>query len=436
MTVTTPGGPADPVEQPEDDQSTGRGSGEPIPPSGSDDAVATVTTAPTYDAATMAGEVVPATATRPGGEGPDRAEVGPARTPAAGGLAGGGPWWQRPLAPLTPRRIAVAVAAWLVVSLVSVVLVLYGVGPMLEQRDQRALLQEYRTDIRQSADEELSLQVGGPETEAPDFGSPVAILDIGRLHFEQVVVEGVGPQQTRHGPGHVPGTAGLGQPGNSAVVARRSAFGGLFGDLGSLRRGTEILVTTTQGQSVYEVVTVRTARLRTDEEAVTSYTDATSTTTSAPERALEDEEGREPSSERSTTTTTAPAEPALPRGALSTEDVYGPSEDDRLTLVTSASRAPWATDRATVVVARMRDRPFEPTPQNGRTQDDDGRSSDPSAWAPLLLAGLAYLVAVAAAVMLYRRARPRSAYLLTAPPLLAAVVLTAETVARLLPAWF
>ena len=53
-----------------------------------------------------------------------------------------------------------------------------------------------------------------------------------------------------------------------------------------------------------------------------------------------------------------------------------------------------------------------------------------------MLAVLAYLVAVGAAVVLYpRRARPRSAYLLTAPPLVAATILTAEAVARLLPAW-
>jgi hypothetical protein len=52
------------------------------------------------------------------------------------------------------------------------------------------------------------------------------------------------------------------------------------------------------------------------------------------------------------------------------------------------------------------------------------------------LATLAYLVAAATAVVLYRRARPRSAYLLTAPPLLAATILMAEAVARTLPAWF
>jgi sortase A len=89
-----------------------------------------------------------------------------------------------------------------------------------------------------------------------------------------------------------------------------------------------------------------------------------------------------------------------------------------------------------VVVALMDGDPFEPTPQNGRNAGDDGRSTDGGAAAPLALAFVAYGVAAASAVVLYRRARPRSAYLLTAPPLLAATVLTAEAVARMLPAWF
>jgi len=88
-----------------------------------------------------------------------------------------------------------------------------------------------------------------------------------------------------------------------------------------------------------------------------------------------------------------------------------------------------------VVVAALRDRPFEPTPQGGRIEDQDGRGSDDNAWAPLALAALAYLVAAATAVVLYRRTRPRSAYLLTAPPLLAATILMAEALARTLPAW-
>ena len=195
----------------------------------------------------------------------------------------------RPLRPIAPRAIAVAAAAWLVVTAIAVPLVLYGIGPMLEQRDQTALMSDYRVAIRQAAAQTNGLPGVELPTRAPETGSPVAILDIPDMKLEQVVVEGVGPQQTRRGPGHVPGTAGPGQPGNSAIVARRSTFGGPFRPLGSLETGDEILVTTTQGQSIYVVTEVRS-----DEVADGSGT-------------------RPQPSEAETTTTTAPRPPRRPR---------------------------------------------------------------------------------------------------------------------------
>ncbi len=328
----------------------------------------------------------------------------------------------RPMRPVTPRAIAVAAAAWLVVTAIAVPLVLYGIGPMLEQRDQTALMSDYRVAVRQAAAQTNGLPGVELPTRAPETGSPVAILDIPEMKLEQVVVEGVGPQQTRRGPGHVPGTAGPGQPGNSAIVARRSTFGGPFRPLGSLETGDEILLTTTQGQSVYVVTEVRSDEVADGSGTRPQPAEAETTTTTAP-----------PAEEAPAETDRLDA--ALPEGALTTDDLYGRTEDDRLTLVTSAATRPWNTARATIVIAEMQDRPFQPTPQSGRTAPQDGRGADANAWAPLALAFLAYLVAVAAAVVLYRRARPRSAYLLTAPPLVAATILTAEAVARLLPAW-
>lgn len=306
----------------------------------------------------------------------------PAATDEAATVPPEAPWWQAPLAAVTPRWVAAAMAVWLVVTLLGVVLVVYGVGPMLQRREQSRLLADFRTEIRQAAAEEVSFDPDAePDLDAPAPGSPVAVLEIGAIELLQVVVEGVGPQQTRRAPGHVPGTAGPGQPGNSGIVARRTAFGAPFGDLSRLERGDEILVTTTQGQSIYRVRTVTTGR-------------------------------------------------DLP------DDAFGPTADeDRLTLVTSASSQPWSGNDAVVVVAGLEDRPFEPTPQSGRRPDADGRAGDGSGVAPLVLAGLAYLVTIATSLALYRTNRPRSAYLLTAPPLLATVVLVAESAARLLPAW-
>ncbi|HKA82568.1 MAG TPA: hypothetical protein VKD21_01810, partial [Acidimicrobiales bacterium] len=132
----------------------------------------------------------------------------------------------RPPGPVTPRRIVVGLAVWLVVTAATCALVLYGVGPMLEVRSQRSLLTDYRVEIDQAANSFNSTVEAEDTIEAPEPGTPVAILDVGDMQMEQVVVEGVGPQQTRRGPGHVPGTAAPGQPGNSAIVARHGTFGG------------------------------------------------------------------------------------------------------------------------------------------------------------------------------------------------------------------
>lgn len=287
------------------------------------------------------------------------------------------------LAPFTPRRMVAVALAWVLVTVAGIGLVVYGVGPMLEERDQRHLLGEYRAEIEQAANEAFGLPGIEEETEAPAVGDPVAIVEINDVDLRQVVVEGVGPQQTRRGPGHVPGTAGPGQPSNSVIVGRKTAFGGPFSQLDEVRRGHEIVVVTTQGESLYEVTEV-------DERKVS-------------------------------------------RGD---REVFGPSDDDRLTLVTSGSTVPWATDPATVVVAELETVAFEPTPQGGRTRQHDGRQRDGNGLAPVLLAMIGYGCAWAAAVLLYRRTRPRSAYLISAPLLVVSTVLIAEASARLMPAWF
>lgn len=328
------------------------------------------------------------------------------------------PTERRPALPLTPRRIAVVVVAWLLVTVAGIVLVLYQVGPLLEQRDQRDLLGRYRTEIRQAANEAYGLQGTAVPTQAPDIGAPVAILDIGDTGTRQVAVEGAEPQQTRRGPGHLVGSAGPGQPGNSVLIGRRHLFGGPFRTIGDLRPGDRILVTTVQGRSVYEVGHVGRHRV-----VESSGSAAAAGATTVPADADAD------------TDADADDGPLLPAGRLTTDQLYGPSADDRLTLVTSASGSPTASDEALVVVAEMDGLPFAPTPQGGRTSVGDGRGGDPSATAPLALALLAYVGVLAATVVSYRRVPWRSAYLLSAPPLVALTIVVAEQVARFLPAW-
>jgi LPXTG-site transpeptidase (sortase) family protein len=358
-------------------------------------------------------------------------------------------------APVQQISTGPLVALWCVIAVVIFGLVLYVIEPLFQERDQGMLLDSYRTSIDKAANQATGLQGVEVPTVAPAFGSPVSVLEIGSLGLQTVVVEGVDSATTRVGPGHVPGTAAPGQPGNSVIVGRRTMFGGTFGDLSSMTIGDEIIVTTTQGQTLYQVTDVGGSELTPDASPITAPVVAapTTTTTSTTTTTVPAVEGTAPTETvppaaevpvdaavaeatgESTTTTVAPVESSLNGGKLPLNSLYGTSTDDRLTLVTSASAFPWNSAEAEVVVAVMIGKPFAPTPQNGRMADQTGNTGDTTAW-PIVLLSVIFLAAtIAGTVLLYRRSSPRVAYLLTVPPLVVFAILAAESFSRLLPAW-
>lgn len=307
--------------------------------------------------------------------------AGTAVVPAVAGR-GAGP--ERPIRPPSPGRAVVLGLMAVGVLVVAIASVIYGIGPLIAARDQRILQNKERAAIVDTAGEN-----NGPlshivlPTVPPVPGSAVGILVIPAVRGQWAVVEGAGPDQTIQGIGHVPGTAGLGQPGNAAVVGRRNGYGGPFGNLADLRPGDRIVTATIEGQSVYRVVSVRQVTLT----------------------------------------------------ASTTTGVFGPSTHNQLTLVTSSSDLPWNTGGAVVVVARMQGLPYEPTPQESMSPNQLGNSGDGGALAGFILALLAVGALLVGAVALYRRSSTRSAYLLTTAPLIACTVLAAEAATRLLPAW-
>jgi len=219
--------------------------------------------------------------------------------------------------------------------------------------------------------------------------------------------------------------------------------------------GDQIVVSTTQGQSLYEVTDAGSVQLNnaatptaapkvpapTPVSTTTSTTvapevdPAATTTTLAVEKTTTTVEGDSATAEAPTTTTTAAIESVLGGGSIPLNSLYGTSTDDRLTLVTSASAFPWNSGEASVVIAVMKGKPFEPTPQNGRSAKGAGNEGDSSKWPVTILAFLCLVAAVGGAVLLYRRSTPKIAYLLTVPPLLAFAILASESFSLLLPAW-
>jgi sortase A len=81
-------------------------------------------------------------------------------------------------------------------------------------------------------------------------GDTVAKLEIPRLSGEWYVVEGTEEKELRLGPGHLEGTAFPGEKGNCVIAGHRDTQ---FRKLKDIKKGDEIVLTTSIGSSRYRV---------------------------------------------------------------------------------------------------------------------------------------------------------------------------------------
>jgi sortase A len=93
----------------------------------------------------------------------------------------------------------------------------------------------------------------GPPPPPSDTGAAVARIRIPAIDVDKVVVEGVGTNALKNGPGHYPDTPLPGQPGNAAIAGHRTTYGAPFGALDKLEPNDLIYVTTAQGAFQYRV---------------------------------------------------------------------------------------------------------------------------------------------------------------------------------------
>jgi sortase A len=95
----------------------------------------------------------------------------------------------------------------------------------------------------------------------PAVGNPLAVLDIPKIRLDnKVIIEGVGREELRKGPGHVPSTVLPGQDGTFGVSGHRTTYGAPFYRLNELTKGDTITVVTRQ--AIYTYTVSRTAVVR------------------------------------------------------------------------------------------------------------------------------------------------------------------------------
>ncbi|MDQ6649912.1 MAG: class E sortase [Actinomycetota bacterium] len=85
-----------------------------------------------------------------------------------------------------------------------------------------------------------------PNLVAAELGNGIAVVRIPRLgtDYAEVVVEGVGVEDLKKGPGHLPGTAIPGAVGNFVVSGHRTTYGAPFNRLDEVRPGDAVVIET------------------------------------------------------------------------------------------------------------------------------------------------------------------------------------------------
>jgi sortase A len=86
-------------------------------------------------------------------------------------------------------------------------------------------------------------------------GDAGGFIEIPRIGLRQkTFVEGVTKADLRKGPGHYPETPLPGQAGNAAIAGHRTTYGAPFNRIDELLPGDAIIIYTSQGKFVYEVM--------------------------------------------------------------------------------------------------------------------------------------------------------------------------------------
>lgn len=153
---------------------------------------------------------------------------------------------------------------------------LFGTN-VVTDRTQQALASEVKREWAETPEPEVSPRA------RPQLGDGVAIIEIPKIGVDHVVVEGVGVNDLKKGPGHYPRTSMPGELGNVVISGHRTTYGAPFYRLDELVVGDEIRLTDRDGVYVYHVSEKKVV-LPTDVSVIAPFTDARLTLTTCEPR--------------------------------------------------------------------------------------------------------------------------------------------------------
>ncbi len=130
--------------------------------------------------------------------------------------------------------------------------------PVAEDTAQTTSEQGIAANESGSAGEPASPAAGSPvskpKQKPAEQQTVLGVIKIDKIKVKYPIVEGVKESNLKQAIGHIPGTAGLGQPGNCALAGHRNyTFGRYFNRLDELKVGDLISVSTKKEEFIYKV---------------------------------------------------------------------------------------------------------------------------------------------------------------------------------------
>lgn len=128
---------------------------------------------------------------------------------------------------------------------------LYGTG-LVTDREQGRLGEDLREAWARPAQ---PARAGEPVPVALERGQGIAVLHVPAIdaYAPWVVVEGVGVDDLKKGPGHIPGTAMPGEVGNVVLSGHRTTYGAPFNRFDELDPGEQVVLETREGWYTYTI---------------------------------------------------------------------------------------------------------------------------------------------------------------------------------------